>query len=411
MIYRLFYYLIKFTCYFYFKRTRVYNPQNIDLKKPLIICANHGNSFMDAILIAVNSKRTLHFLVRADVFNAPLKRWFFGQLNMMPIYRIRDGREALKNNDRVFLKCKKVLENNGAIVVFPEGNCVVEKRLRAFKAGFVQLAFNTSLKNLQVLPVALNYSRPDEFYTDASVNFLTPISVEQLKLETQYQQSDFNKLLMQRTRNALKSQMVCIPEPSDEDFFEDVLLLKRNSEQLDDHYFIIKQIETANDLYRLKTTELNRFESVKSKIQTYFNLLGQQNLNDQAIATEPISILKIGWVFPFYVSGFILNILPSTFLENMVKTKIKERQFKSSVRMVLSLFVYTVFILSVSYLLNFAFHSYLFSLAIIVSILLGYYASFYNFNIFKQQQSATANKSKMEEIRALRAQIVGELNL
>ncbi|HET8828400.1 MAG TPA: 1-acyl-sn-glycerol-3-phosphate acyltransferase, partial [Pelobium sp.] len=387
MVYRIFYYLIKFTCYFYFKKVRIYNQENLNNKNPLIICANHGNSFMDAILIAINTKKKLHFLVRADVFNTPFKRWFFRQLNMMPIYRIRDGREAIKKNDNVFLKCRKILQNNGAVVIFPEGNCVVEKRLRTFKTGFVHLAFNTPLQNLQVLPIAINYSQPDEFYTDASLHFLAPIALEDLKILTQNQEFDFNKILMQRTHDALKAQMVCIPYKTYDDFFENVLKLKRNSMVLDDQSFITNQIETAESLHQLGLKNPDLFERIKSDVSNYFNHLNKTEIDDQTVASKPISVLKIGWLFPFYFSGYLLNIIPSNFLENMVNTKIKERQFKSSVRMVLSLFFYTIYILSVSYLLNFAFCNYLFSITITAGLLYIYYASFYSYNIFKQQQT------------------------
>ncbi len=411
MIYRLFYYLIKFTCYFYFRKTRIFGSQNISDKNPLIICANHGNSFMDAVLIAISSKRPLHFLVRADVFNTPFKKWFFGQLNMMPIYRIRDGREALKNNDAIFLECKKILENNGAIVIFPEGNCIVEKRLRAFKTGFVTIAFDTPLQNLQVLPVAINYSQPDAFYTEATLSFLEPISVEEIKIITQHQEFDFNKLLMKRTYDALKQNMVYIPEKTEDEFFENVLMMKRNFSDFKDITFIETQIETAEKLSQLKTNNLAKFEGIKTTVLEYFNKLNQQNIDDQTVATKAISIMKIGWVFPFYLSGYLLNIIPSVFLENIVNTKIKEKQFKSSVRMVLSLFVYTVYILTVSYLLNFAFGNYLFSLAIIAGLLLAYYSSFYHFNIFKQQQVSTANQNQLNELKKSRTQILTDLNL
>ncbi|HEX7367307.1 MAG TPA: 1-acyl-sn-glycerol-3-phosphate acyltransferase [Pelobium sp.] len=411
MVYQLFYYLVKLTCYFYFKKVRIYNPQNIGVKKPLIICANHGNSFMDAILIAINSKRTLHFLVRADVFNTPFKKWFFAQLNMMPIYRIRDGREALKNNESIFLKCRKVLENNGAIVIFPEGNCIVEKRLRAFKTGFVHLAFNTPLQNLQVLPVAINYSKPDEFYTDASLNFLKPISIEEVRETTQHDEFAFNKLLMLKTHDALKQQMVYIPENADDEFYEGVLLLKRNSISPASIDFIESQINLAEKLSSLKTNDFKKFKKIEQQVFHYFQKLKLEGIEDKAITEKRIPFLKWVLLFPFYFIGYWLNILPSKLLKNVVNTKIKEKQFKSSVRMVLSLFIYPVYIFAISCLLNLTLNNYAFSLAIITVLILIYYCSFSAFNIFKQQKAGLKNANDFKELRLLRADIVSALNL
>ncbi len=366
---------------------------------------------MDAILIAISTKRELHFLVRSDVFNTPFKRWFFKQLNMMPIYRIRDGREALKINDSIFLKCRKVLENNGAIVIFPEGNCIVKKRLRAFKTGFVHLAFNTPVQNLAIVPIAINYSRPDEFYTDASLSFLDPISVNEIRLLAGNQEFDFNKLLMSKTHEALKEHMVYIPEHTDDAFFEAVLEMKRNSKDLTDVEFVSAQRSLVTELTDLKTVDSSNLEIVKIQVKGYSDRLLEEGVTDSSIADAPVSVIQLGLRFPFYFLGYLLNILPAVILEKLVNTKIKEKQFKSSVRMVLSLFFYTAYISLISFLLNFAFQNYLFSLAVIVSLMLSYYASFSLFNIFKQQQKIQRNSSDFNEIKTLRLAIVEELNL
>ncbi len=366
---------------------------------------------MDAILIAINSKRTLHFLVRADVFDTPFKRWFFGRLNMMPIYRIRDGREALKNNDSIFLKCRKILENNGAIVIFPEGNCIVEKRLRAFKTGFVHLAFNSSLPNLQVMPVAINYSQPTEFNTDVSLSFLKPISVEEIKRSTGENEFDFNKLLMKKTHDALRQHMVYIPDETDDTFFESVLLMQRNSVVLTDIEFVSKQVKLSERLSQLKINNALKFENLKNRTEAYFELLKSERLTDEAIIAKQIPILKIILLFPFYISGFFLNSLPVVFLENIVNTKIREEQFKSSVRMVLSLFIYLIYILTVSALLNLAFQNYLLTLIIVLSLMYCYYHIFSDFNLFEKQKRKLTQQTQVDKLKETRGQIVSEFSL
>src|SRR6476661_4160959 len=108
MMYSVFHFLMRIAAYLYYKK---YDICKLKLPKnqAVIIISNHGNSFMDAILIAIALKRKIHFLTRADVFNKPWKRWFLRNINMMPVYRIRDGREALLNNNLIFEKCRSVL--------------------------------------------------------------------------------------------------------------------------------------------------------------------------------------------------------------------------------------------------------------------------------------------------------------
>lgn len=411
MIYRLLYYLIKFTCYFYFKKIRLYHPEKLNQNHPLIICANHGNSFMDAILIAISSKRKLHFLVRSDVFDTPFKRWFFGQLNMMPIYRIRDGRAALKQNENIFLKCDTILKANGAIVIFPEGNCVVEKRLRAFKTGFVHLAFNTNVSNLKVQVIGLNYSNPDKFYTHASLTFLEPILVAEIKILTQNNEFDFNKLLMKKTYDLLYQNMVYIPSSADDKFYEAILEIKRNNAIVKKENFLNQQIETTSYLTELKMSNNQKFNQLQQEVLLYFNELKNKKVEDIAFAKEHISVFKAVLVFPFCVLGYLLNIFPKYLIEAIINNKIKERQFKSSVRMVLCLVVYPLYSLVLSYFLNFAFHNFLFSLSVIVSILVLYYLTFEIFNIYKQQKSLKLSAESVNNLKNLRFNITNTLNL
>jgi hypothetical protein len=61
-------------------------------------------------------------------------------------------------------------------------------------------------------------------------------------------------------------------------------------------------------------------------------------------------------LLPFYYLGKLINVLPSSILNSVVNKRIKELQFKNSVKLVLSPFIYVVFILLVS--VYFGFKSY-----------------------------------------------------
>ncbi len=56
-------------------------------------------------------------------------------IRMIPIYRFRDGLAAMKNNQETFNKGFEVLGNGGSIVMFPEGNHSLERRVRPLTKG------------------------------------------------------------------------------------------------------------------------------------------------------------------------------------------------------------------------------------------------------------------------------------
>ncbi|MBK0382658.1 1-acyl-sn-glycerol-3-phosphate acyltransferase [Pedobacter sp. SD-b] len=341
MTYFFFYHLLKITCKLYFKKIKVYDYENVSPSKPLIICANHGNSFMDAILMAVIFKRKLHFLARADAFNTPFKKWFLGKINMMPVYRIRDGREVLKNNDAIFDKCQSILENNGAILIFPEGNCVVEKRLRTFKAGFLQMAFACKKTDLQVLPVTINYSKPLEFYSQVSLKFQKPIAIQIIKEQTQNDYISFSKVLLSKTIEGISNDMLIIPEGEDR-FYEQALEINLTDLKVG---FVSSQLKLIERLNEIKEQDIERFNELKIKTAFYFAQINALKISDEMMVMyNKTNKFFVFLSIPFYYLGEAIHYLPTTLISGLIDKKIKQLQFKGAVRMIFGMFVYIIYV-------------------------------------------------------------------
>lgn len=344
MIYTLFHFIFKTVIKLRFKSVNLNHQEFLDSRQPLIIVANHGNSFLDAILLAIVFERKLHFLARADVFNSKFKIWFLGKLNMMPIYRIRDGRDVLKNNDLIFARCTQILQKNGAILIFPEGNCVVEKRLRNFKTGFVNLAYEADVKNLAVLPISLNYGSLKTLNTNVDLVFNDLIVIEDLKLKNQDFVS-FSKELLTRSKLAISNQMVQINNAFDEGFYNQIFTIIRNNVIREECVFA--QITASNYLDNLKENDYKKFEKLSLLSSTYFEDLMILKVDDVAINKQFSDAEELTYyvLLPFYYLGKLINVLPSLIVNSIVNKRIKELQFKNSVKLVLSPFVYGVFML------------------------------------------------------------------
>jgi 1-acyl-sn-glycerol-3-phosphate acyltransferase len=129
--------------------------------------ANHQNALLDALLIATHCNRKPYFLTRSDVFNAPVLKWFFEFLQMIPVYRIRDGKDSLKGNKATFERCSNLLQEGEAILLFPEGNHSLKRRVRPLSKGFTRILFlalesNPSL-DIGVIPIGVNYAKAAKF--------------------------------------------------------------------------------------------------------------------------------------------------------------------------------------------------------------------------------------------------------
>ena len=185
MLYYWLKYMMQFTLTVFYRRRKFIGFDNVPEKGAVIFACNHPNSFLDAMIIGAFIKRETHFLARSDVFNSPLKLWRLSQFKMMPVYRLSEGKEDLGKNQDTFEKCHAVFRKGGAVLMFSEGICVQEMRLRSLKKGTARIAMEYSKDGapLTIIPTGLNYMKPMKFQEDVLINMDTPFNAADFAAE------------------------------------------------------------------------------------------------------------------------------------------------------------------------------------------------------------------------------------
>lgn len=181
MIYSILKPLIRIALFFFCKKIYIQNRQAFKLKGPLLLTANHPNSFFDAIIIAAFFKHPIHFLARGDAFNQPYHRYLLSLLNMIPIYRLSEGKENLVLNNYAFTASKQILENNGIVLIFIEGICLLTNQLQPFKKGAARIALEYQGKNpLSIVPIGIAYDDFNAWGKTVQIVVGNPILAKQL---------------------------------------------------------------------------------------------------------------------------------------------------------------------------------------------------------------------------------------
>ncbi|MFM9075395.1 MAG: 1-acyl-sn-glycerol-3-phosphate acyltransferase, partial [Bacteroidota bacterium] len=98
----------------YFRQLPVTGTSTIPASGPILFAANHQNSFLDALIVTITQPREMHYLVRSDVFRKPWADRMLRMLNMLPVFRIRDGWHTLGNNAPTFARCVEIFRSGGA---------------------------------------------------------------------------------------------------------------------------------------------------------------------------------------------------------------------------------------------------------------------------------------------------------
>ncbi len=113
---------------------------------PLLLLANHPDSFLDAIIIGAIYDRKVHFLARGDVFQTPIFGYLLRSIGMIPIFRAREGKEHLHKNASTFDESVQIIQNGGAVLIFIEGLCLNTNTLLPYKKGPLGLWNNCKKK-------------------------------------------------------------------------------------------------------------------------------------------------------------------------------------------------------------------------------------------------------------------------
>lgn len=157
------------------------NPENADTPGPLLVVANHPNSFLDAIIIGSVFSRPVHFLARGDAFKKPLHNRILRMLNMIPVYRLSEGRENLFLNEAAFERSKEILSQNGIVLIFIEGICVHKHEMQPFKKGAARIVIDNRLrKGFRVMPVVIAYDSFERFGKKININLGNAMPVTSL---------------------------------------------------------------------------------------------------------------------------------------------------------------------------------------------------------------------------------------
>lgn len=173
LLYKILIFPARIALHFYCKKIKINDPELLSLRGPLVIAANHPNSFLDAILIDSLFTQPVYSLARGDAFVSPLVRKLFRSFNMLPVYRISEGAENLVNNYDTFDEVQKLLKENKIVLIFSEGRCENEWHLRPLKKGTARIAFSAWDAGipLRVLPTGINYSNFRHLGKTVIINF------------------------------------------------------------------------------------------------------------------------------------------------------------------------------------------------------------------------------------------------
>jgi len=392
----------------FFNQISIQNKQIVPNTSPIIFVANHPNFFMDPLIIGSYCPRQLYFFAKSTLFNSPLKKRILTRLNLVPVYRKIDDKENMGGNVNSFNKGYRILENNGAFLIFPEGISVGKRVLGKIKTGAARIGLEAELKNdfalnIVIIPIGLSYSDQVRFRSNIMIRFGSPIELS--KFEKEYKRNEVETvkkvtLIIEKSLNNLTNYY---QTDQIEDIVQGLELIYKMElmtelgmevDNKNDDFIISKILTDAVQWY--KDNELALIIEFREKLNEYIDLLKQLDIRDEFL--DPVRQEKRGWgktktiLFlvigsPLFIWGIITNYIPYILPRVLVEITNKDQSEEASWKLIYG-FIFFVFYYAVSITFIWKLTQNIFLTILFISSLIpsGDFALYYSKNINKYKQ-------------------------
>lgn len=144
----------------------------------VLICPNHTNTLMDALVVLQSRHEPTVFGARADIFSQPAVARILRFLKILPMVRRRDGIRNVLRNYETMEEVQDVLANNTPFCMFPEGHHTPGRELQPLQKGVARMAFQSAEERpTLVVPVGINYSDFFHYRGSCELVYGEPIDV------------------------------------------------------------------------------------------------------------------------------------------------------------------------------------------------------------------------------------------
>lgn len=354
---------VRFAFWLTHKRITVTGAENIPKGKPVIFAPNHQNALMDPLAVVCTNPLQSVWLARADIFKLKATQPILNYFKILPVYRIRDGKENLSNNEHIFGQVIHILENKLSIALFPEAAHSGKRQMLPHKKAIPRIALEAEEKNqfnldLQIVPVGIYYDHYWNFNRSLIIEYGEPINID--KYKEGYTENS------QKAMMSLRDEIYKRLEP----LTLNIKTLKyyqeyENMRQLAGETYSNRKYFNENPVLQLFYAERELvkkievleesnpeyFEKILAKTAEYFNSLRKSKRSDIEIglagkANWPehiIDLILFLISIPIFTFGLIFNALPLFIPRLILRRKVKDTAFLSTFNFVIGLVVFPIF--------------------------------------------------------------------
>ncbi|MFC2112466.1 1-acyl-sn-glycerol-3-phosphate acyltransferase [Bacteroidota bacterium] len=355
---------VMFTHRLFYRKMQAKFASRIPKNRPVLLAPNHQNALMDAMGPIMTCRRDPIFLTRADVFNNKFIAGIFRVFKMLPVYRIRDGASELGKNEAIFQESMGALVRKKCpVAIMAEGNHGDKRRLRPLVKGIFRVAFQAQETydedpGVVIVPVGIDYTNYSNFRSHMFIQYGEPIEVNEYYAQYKENQARAMNTIRERLSTEMKKYIINIES---EDHYDTYMLLrqvynKRMRERLgfrknDLYHRFLADQAMISGIASVEEKEQEKMSKLSEISKDYADGVDRLGMRDWVFRRKHhslclLTLADLGMLvtLPVFLCGFTTNYLIYWLVE-MISRKIKDIQFRSSVKFVAGTLLFPIYYL------------------------------------------------------------------
>ncbi|PYK97756.1 MAG: hypothetical protein DME19_15170 [Verrucomicrobia bacterium] len=201
----------------YFRRIELFHGERVPSRGAVLFASNHPGSVTDAFVIGTSVPRQVHFVATVQLFRFKPLAWLLKQCGIIPVNRLKDDPRAMRSVADTFEACFKILEQGGAVGIFPEGVTYDDSQLKTVRTGAARMALELEHRHggslgLKIAPVGLTYSAKERYRSEVLVHFGEPMDIANFCADYDVRRKECINKLSEEIERQLQSLIVHTPK-------------------------------------------------------------------------------------------------------------------------------------------------------------------------------------------------------
>ena len=324
-----------------YRRFEVHGAKRLPKDGAMIFGVNHSNTLMDALVMCASNRQKKVFIARGDIFKNPIVAKILTFLRILPIFRIRNGVEAVRHNDESINQAVDVVRDRVQLFIFPEGTHRTKHSLMRMSKGIFHIALDANNQfgkgtPIYIVPTAIEYGDYFRYRSTAMINYGKAINVTDfIKNTTEENEAVQMNILKEQLHDEIAKLFTYIPDDEDYDAIWEIVKMKNEKRAGSLYKKMLRNRSTVDKVLKFKEEKpeeaKNLFERVKqfadNRVKNRISVTSTAKKYPFINSLWKLLVLIIG--LPYFIASAAVN-LPVWLTTLILHKRLKDPAFRNT---------------------------------------------------------------------------------